>query len=86
MSLTRHLDEVQKPRIAAYDLEWWPNTCILRLAGFFDGTRFRAWTSMADMMEAILVPEYADWLFFAHAGGSHDILFMLRFLVDHPEY
>lgn len=86
MSLVPNL-RIPKPRkIATYDLEWIPKTYELRLAGFYDGTRYRAFANVEALLNCILTREYRGWSIYAHAGGLADLTFLLEKLATREDY
>lgn len=81
-------------RLATYDLEWIPGDAKkaaahgfepfqLRVAGYYDGRRYRAFTCMRDFLRAVLVARNSGMWMFAHAGGLADIQFVFDYLLTH---
>jgi hypothetical protein len=76
----------REPRkIAVYDLEWIPETYELRLAGFFDGESYRHFTDIGKFLSAVLIPKYAGYWLYAHAGGLADMHFVLQKLATRSD-
>lgn len=65
-----------------FDLEWIPNKMNLRLAGAFDGKRYRGYRTINDYLNYALVPEKHDKWFYAHNGGKADLMFIIQLLMD----
>lgn len=84
MSLIPIYTEPSPRKIAVYDLEWIPETYELRLAGFYDGERYTAFTTIEALLNHMMTPEYSGWWFYAHAGGLADIHFLLEKIADRP--
>lgn len=66
-------------RHTAWDLEWYPHTCELRIAGVYDERGYRHYTSIADFLEGECTSRNAGRWYYAHAGGLYD----LRFVLEH---
>jgi hypothetical protein len=64
-----------------YDLEWYPRTYQLRLIGCYDGERYTSYTRVEDFLESHVFQQPSGTSFFAHAGGSHDVQFILLDLI-----
>jgi len=78
LSLTR-IGGAPKPRqIAVYDLEWVPETYELRMAGYYDGERYTAFSSVRRLLNHLLTPARKNTFFYAHAGGLADMHFLLQ--------
>lgn len=86
MSLLPNTRTPKIRKIATYDLEWIPKTYELRLAGFYDGTRYRAFASVEALLNCILTREYRGWSIYAHAGGLADLSFLLEKLAAREDY
>lgn len=76
----------RKKEIVTWDLEWYPGTFELRLAGMYDGERYRYFRTIPDFMNALLSQRNAHKYMYAHAGGRFDINFLLAELVKNPRY
>lgn len=67
-----------------YDLEWIPGRMQVRCAGVYDGKRYRSYRG-PDAMKRFLRKELSSAnrgkVFYAHAGGTHDVQFVLETLV-----
>jgi hypothetical protein len=74
--------EVKDRQIVVYDLEWYPDTYKLRLAGLYDGDRYQAFTSIGELLDAMMVEEYRGAYIYAHAGGLADAQFLLQEIVQ----
>lgn len=85
MSLTPIARAPKTHKIAVYDLEWVPETYELRLAGFFDGQRYRSFPTIEGLLNVMLSPTYKHHLFLAHAGGLADQNFLLGAMQRVPE-
>lgn len=72
------LSPAKTRRFVAYDLEWYPNSLELRLAGSWDGEKYRPYYTMKDFLEGELVPRNKGKILFAHAGGNFDVQFVLE--------
>jgi hypothetical protein len=75
--------EARVQKFAVYDFEWYPHSSELRVAGFYDGERYFAFTSMRAFIEHVMSPKYQGYWMFAHAGGVADICFLLEYFVEH---
>lgn len=60
-----------------YDLEWYPGTYRLRLAGLYDGASYESYDNMSDFCDALFSRRFNGVSAFAHAGGLADIHFIL---------
>jgi hypothetical protein len=78
MSLTPITTEPKRKKVAVYDLEWFPSTYKLRVAGTFDGERYRSFLTIGGLLNYILQPAHEDTLWYAHAGGLADMHFLLE--------
>lgn len=91
----------RKPRLAkflTFDLEWSKGREIktadggreyhpeVRMAGVFDGHRFRWYKTINAFLDGELTKENRGKRFYAHAGGLADMLFVLEKLADRPEF
>jgi hypothetical protein len=70
----------------SYDLEWVPETFVLRLVGVWDFRGYRQYHTIQDFLESELNESSRGHVFFAHAGGKFDVQFVLEALVQFPEY
>lgn len=86
MSLKPNRTALRRPKLFTWDLEWNPETMKLRLAGLFDGQRYQAFHGIPALMRAMLTRENRGAWFFAHAGGTFDVSFLLDWFVTHPDY
>lgn len=84
-------------RFLAYDLEWIPadgrkakamgfRPYEVRLAGVFDGESFRAYSTVGAFLAGELTRENRGAWFYAHAGGSFDMIFLLEYLMAQAEH
>lgn len=64
-----------------YDLEWVPHTLEIRMAGVFDGKRYRWYTTIAAFIAGELTSKNRGRRFYAHAGGLADFQFVLEALL-----
>jgi hypothetical protein len=90
-----HLEPAQRRSFVTWDLEWIPalnpqrskalgfEPLELRLAGVFDGSNYRAYTSIADFLDGELIPANAGKWYYAHAGGLFDLTFVLHHILEH---
>lgn len=71
-----------KPRPwVVYDFEWYPRTYVFRLAGLYDGRRYRSFDSLPAFLAACCM--YPDGtIFFAHAGGIADVTFVVHHIMS----
>ena len=69
-----------------YDLEWVPDTLEILLAGARDASGYQAFPDVASFLAWATRPEYEGRWLFAHAGGSYDVAFLLRYIVDNTEW
>jgi len=53
-----------------------------RIVGFYDGSRYQAFTTIDDFFTRILTGEYNGWWIYAHAGGLADFTFLLPKLLE----
>lgn len=83
--LTRITGKPKAHAIAVYDLEWVPETYELRLAGFFDGEKYRSFPTIGGLLNHMLQPKYRKTIFYAHAGGLADMHFLLEKMQEVPE-
>ena len=72
---------IVEKKIVVYDLEWYPGTYQLRLAGLYDGETYQSFTTIGELLDAILVNQYRGAYVYAHAGGLADAQFLLREIV-----
>jgi hypothetical protein len=68
----------------AWDLEWYPGSYQLRMAGVFDGKRYRYYTSIHDFLDRELNAHNNGSWFFAHAGGLADMAFVFEEIAKMP--
>lgn len=68
----------KKRRFLTYDLEWIPGTMRLRMVGVYDGERYRSYKTVAEFLDAELTNENSGAWFYAHAGGMHDVAFVMK--------
>jgi len=85
MSLTKLEGEVFRRHIAAYDLEWYPESYELRLVGVFDEDGYRYYTSIIDFVNGEFTGKNRGKWYYAHAGGLADILFVLSEFSRNPD-
>lgn len=74
----------RKKRFLVYDLEWYPKTLQLRLAGLFDGADYHSFVTIGDFLDFVLRRKYNKATFFAHAGGLYDVQFLFEWLLNNP--
>lgn len=87
MSLSPITDPQKVKEVIAYDLEWWPDSTELRLVGVYDRRRgYRGYLSVAEFLEGELSKRSHGATFFAHAGGTFDVQFILSELVKRSDY
>lgn len=72
-------------RFAVYDMEWHPETLEVACVGVYDGKAFRIYKTVAEFLDKELTSERAGITYFAHAGGTYDIQFVLAELGLHGE-
>jgi hypothetical protein len=65
-----------------YDLEWYPHTYQVRLVGTHNGTEYKAFKDVENFLDDHVFCQPSDTVFFAHAGGSHDVQFILLDLIS----
>lgn len=58
----------------------------LRMAGVYDGERFRWYKTIKGFLRAELTHKNRGKWFYAHAGGLADMIFLLEILADDPRY
>lgn len=71
----------KKQRFSTYDLEWYPHSLELRLAGVYDGKKYRDYRRITDFLNGELTSQNKDRWFYAHAGGMADLQFILEEIV-----
>src|ERR1700752_685892 len=80
------LSKIESARVVrdfgVYDLEWVPGTLELRLAGYYDGNRYEAFTSIEQLLDHTLTSANRGKWFYAHAGGLYDVQWVLEHLID----
>lgn len=86
MSLSPILSAAKRPRHIVYDLEWYPETMRLRLAGVYDGDRYQSFEGIPALMRCLLARENRGTWIFAHFGGAADIAFIMQWFTEHDEY
>jgi hypothetical protein len=82
VSLTPITGKPRARKIAVYDLEWEPETYVLKLVGFFDGETYRSFPSIEGFLNFLMQDRYRDFWIYAHAGGLADMHFLLEKLVE----
>ena len=85
------LTRIERPRVfrdyLVYDLEWIPGkfskdgTMMIRLAGVYDGNRYRCYASIDGFIANELTSKNRGKWFYAHAGGLADFQFVLEALI-----
>lgn len=81
MPIARLTKEIVTPRIGVWDLEWYPYTLRPRIGVLVDGiNKPFATESLDELVDRMLSKEAAGTWWFAHAGGSYDMLFILELL------
>lgn len=81
----------------AYDMEWVPadparaakegmEPLALRIVGVYDGERYRSYSNIEGFLRGELTRRNRGMWFYAHAGGSFDLRFILEWLVDNPQH
>ena len=85
------ITRIEKPRVLrdylVYDLEWIPGkfskdgTMKIRLAGVFDGNRYRCYATVENFLANELTSKNRGKWFYAHAGGLADFQFVLEILM-----
>lgn len=74
-----------KPRehkFTTYDLEWWPETYELRLVGVYDKEKgYRHYSSIEQFFLKELTGKNCHRRFYAHFGGSSDIIFLINYIM-----
>ncbi len=72
----------KKRRFTVYDLEWWPGTYELRLVGVYDKERgYRSYITLKEFFRCELTRRNSARPFYAHFGGSSDILFLIQYVM-----
>lgn len=73
----------QQKRFITYDLEWWPGTYELRLIGVYDRTKgYRFYRTLKTFFNCELTTRQMPCRFYAHFGGSSDIIFLLNYILE----
>lgn len=72
-------------RFGTYSIVWHPGTYRVRLASFFDGSRFYRFEHVEDLLAEMLSPRRSGSNYFAHCGGLADIQFLLPYLRKMPK-
>ena len=70
--------KVKRRKITTYDLEWRPDNLELRLVGVYDERGYRCYYSIKDFLNHEMTYSNRGRIFYAHAGGSYDIQFVLK--------
>lgn len=83
MTLTPLTSERRKLRLATYDLEWLPREMKLRLIGVKDREKgYRYYENVDTFLTSELTTKNNGKVYFAHAGGLADILFIFGRLLE----
>lgn len=69
-----------------YDLEWIPGTLKLRVAGVYDGERYRCYSSIEAFIASELTSSNRGKWFYAHAGGLADLQFVLEKVIGSKKF
>lgn len=86
MSLEPFEGKQRKVRFRTYDLEWYPGTMRLRVAGEFDGKRYWPHRSIEDFLNHALTHANSGTVWFAHAGGLADVQYVLETIATSRKY
>ncbi len=70
----------------AYDLEWVPETFVLRLVGVWDELGYRQYPTIREFIENELGEHSRGRVLFAHAGGKFDVQYVLQELIHFPGF
>jgi DNA polymerase type B, organellar and viral len=66
-----------------YDLEWWPGTYELRMIGVYDTRKgYRYYRTVKEFFAKELTGANTSRRFYAHFGGSSDVLFLLDYALN----
>jgi len=84
MALSPITSKAKERKVLTYDLEWNPSDHKLRLFGVYDGSRYRYYTSVSAFLASELTDSNKGRIFYAHAGGSYDVQFILDEIVKSP--
>ena len=71
-------------KFGTYSIVWHPGTYRVRLASFFDGSRFHRFEHVEDLLKEMLSPRRSGSNYFAHCGGLADIQFIIPYLRKMP--
>lgn len=80
--LTPYTRPIRIMHFQTYDLEWYPHTYQVRLVGVHNGERYRSFTTVESFLDDHVFSQSSGTIFFAHAGGSHDVQFILLDLIS----
>lgn len=86
----------KKRPFSTYDMEWIPadperaavegfKPLQLRIVGCYDGEQFRSYGDVESFLRGEMTRDNRGRWFYAHAGGSSDMRFLLEWLVDNPQ-
>lgn len=78
--LSRIRSKRKKRKFIVYDLEWIPSKLEVRLIGTYDGQKYRAYYTVDDFIDGMLVWQNHEKWFYAHYGGMADSQFILQAL------
>jgi DNA polymerase type B, organellar and viral len=73
-------------RHTAYDLEWNPQSLETRLVGVFDDDGYRSYRTLREFLNGEMTHNMRGRHFFAHAGGSFDVQFVLEEIMRDPSF
>jgi hypothetical protein len=94
MPLIPHNKEAIRRKIITWDLEWCPHDDAeragkagllpgeLRLAGVFDGSGYRFYTTVAEFLDCELIRENNGAWFYAHYSGMSDMQYVFQYLLE----
>lgn len=85
MKIEPRTTPIREKRILTYDLEWYPETYQLRVAGCYDGERYQWWPSVSGFLESVLTKRNDGAWFYAHFGGAADMVFLLEWFAEYGE-
>lgn len=63
-------------------MEWVPGTLEMRVVGVYDGQGYRSYRSVSSFLDGELTHENRGKWFYAHAGGSYDLQFVLEAIYE----
>ncbi len=72
----------KRPTFLVYDLEWIPQKMTIRMAGVFDGNRYRCYDTIDGFIRGELTHKNRGHWFYAHAGGLADFQFVIERLKE----